>query len=90
MKEALGKVRWEILIGAMLVAGAIYYHGLADRYSLEVAPGGPQFRLNKQTGEIWMCRFDYGCKILQPAGEASDEMFFEYIERPQQSSSAAQ
>jgi hypothetical protein len=44
-----------ILIGALLVAGALVFHAIQHRYEIAGGPGEPFVRLDSRTGQLSAC-----------------------------------
>jgi hypothetical protein len=44
-----------ILIGALLVAGALVFHAYQHRYEVAAVTGGPFVRLDSRTGQLSAC-----------------------------------
>jgi hypothetical protein len=63
MKQAVA-----ILIGALLVAGALVFHAYQHRYEVAAATGEPFVRLDSRTGQLSACVQVLG--VTSPAEEA--------------------
>lgn len=72
------KVRWEILVGAAVIAAAIFLKPTSPVQRYTISPDG-SIRLDAITGEMVTCAVPGRCRLVGPAPK--DEKLLQELDR---------